>query len=109
MADYTDDEVHALAEVLTRARLDGVSAGSMTLARIVLDAGWRRTAPPAVTATQLARTALIERYGTIDPALVAARGGDGVEIGAAVRLARLDRQDTPDRGHSSGDMPVDGI
>lgn len=42
---YTDDEVAELADVLTEARMRGVFVGHYTLARMILDAGYRKVAP----------------------------------------------------------------
>lgn len=44
MPEPCDAEVDALAGVLGQASLDGVEAGSWTLARLVIAAGWRNTA-----------------------------------------------------------------
>jgi hypothetical protein len=51
---YGDAEVQHLADVITDARLEGILAGPWTLARYILDAGYRRyptsPPPPAVVA-----------------------------------------------------------
>lgn len=41
----SDAEIDDLAAVLTKARLAGVSVGHYTLARMILDAGYRRVGP----------------------------------------------------------------
>lgn len=41
---YTDDDVDALADVITDARMNGIIVGPASLARWILDRGWRRTA-----------------------------------------------------------------
>lgn len=43
--DATDAEVQALSEVIADAYLRGIRAGSATLARVIIDAGWRRRTP----------------------------------------------------------------
>lgn len=112
---YSGREVEHLAAVLTDARLRGVWAGSSTLARMVLDAGYRRCADPVPGwvdptgqreyepvkrgAYELARETLTRRFGTVDPVEVSARGGDPVEVGAAQQLARLDSEPTSDTAH----------
>lgn len=42
MPEPTDAEVQHLADVITEAKLSGVSAGCHTLARMILAAGYRR-------------------------------------------------------------------
>lgn len=42
---YAESEINRLAGVITEARLAGVSAGSYTLARIILAAGYRFVDP----------------------------------------------------------------
>jgi hypothetical protein len=41
-AEPNDADVHALAEVITEAWEAGIRAGHMSLARWILDRGWRR-------------------------------------------------------------------
>ena len=45
MSGYTDTDVTALAELLTEAHQRGMRAGGFTLARFILDAGYRRAQP----------------------------------------------------------------
>lgn len=42
-ARYTDDDVTELVDAITDARLAGIHAGPFTLARWLLDRGWRKT------------------------------------------------------------------
>lgn len=42
---YTEADVRALADILADAAMRGIRYGTATLARTILDAGWRR--PPA--------------------------------------------------------------
>lgn len=41
---YTEADVNYLADVIAEARLRGIRNGALSLARVVLDAGYRRRA-----------------------------------------------------------------
>lgn len=48
-AGYSEEELSALVDVIGSARERGISAGGWSLARAILDAGWRRAEASAQT------------------------------------------------------------
>ncbi len=58
MAEYTDSDVQALADVIADARLRGIVLGCATLARTILDAGWRHRSPEQLLVDERTRILL---------------------------------------------------
>jgi hypothetical protein len=76
--EYGEDEVRALADVLADAHLRGIRYGTATLARVILDAGWRHRDHAARVADRIRRAGrgpLVDQHLPGCPAAFSDEGG----------------------------------
>lgn len=88
VAEYTDADVQALADHIVDAAMRGIRAGSATLARTILDAGWRREREPAGYLIRV-RDNEWQHYRPRDVEILVRDAGDRVYRVAADRAEEL--------------------